>query len=114
METDQINTFSADELRMEIVNRYPEGTRARDEMIAFDTAKINMWLDRGDKVVVYVNQDLGHPDLGNTFIASYGSPDAQFEVESAEDLPYRFPDSLAPSGIGWRYIIAGVYEGGPL
>lgn len=111
METDRIHTFSADDVRAEIAKRYPGDFYGIEYAIDADTAQINLWLGRGDKLAVYVNQDLGHPDLGNTFFASYGSPDAQFEVERAEDLPARFPDSLAPGGIGWRYILAGVYEG---
>ena len=114
METDRTHDYSTQELRDEIDKRYPEGVRARDEMIAVDVAKINVWIERGDKIAVYTNMDLGHPDLGNTFFVSYGSPDAQFEVETAEDLPIRFPDSLAPGGIGWRYLLTGTYEGGLL
>lgn len=35
---------------------------------------------RGDGIAVYQNNDLGHPDLGQWQVTSYGGPDAQLET----------------------------------
>ena len=60
---------------------------------------IQRWLDRGDGAAVYENHDLGHPNVGMPKITSYGSPDAQIEMD--------YPPEQMPDGIGneinWRY-----------
>jgi len=61
------------------------------------------WLDRGDGVAVYENQDLWHPCLGHRKFVSYGSNEAQLETY---DPPARLPD--IGSQINWRYYLAGV------
>lgn len=69
---------------------------------------INTWLERGDGVAVYENQDLGHPELGKRMYVSFGSEDALFPDEP----PERMPDF--PNQINWRYTLEGVYRGDPL
>jgi hypothetical protein len=66
-------------------------------------ATIKRWLDRGDGVAVYENQDLGSPRLGHQQFMSYGSPAAQ--IETAEP-PERCPDMVgrAPN---WAYLLVG-------
>ncbi len=60
--------------------------------------KFKAWLDRGDKIVVYQNQDLGHHDLGRLmFIPSKDAP----------ELGSRGPDTEA-CGMGWRYTLQAV------
>lgn len=57
----------------------------------FDADEVGAWHDqvvglltraigRGDGVAVYVNEDLGHPNIGQWQIMSYGGPDAQLET----------------------------------
>lgn len=80
-----------------------------DKSVAeFQTATevINRWIERGDHVAVYENQDLGHHGLGNKQIVSFGSERAQLEV-SQEDLPHRLPD--IGGSINWRYQLVSVY-----
>ena len=72
----------------------------------------NRWINRNDHVAVYVNQDFGHPAFGYAKFVSYGSSEAQLEVERAEDLPTTLPD--IGGDINWRYTLEGVYEGGAL
>lgn len=73
------------------------------------TILVNRWIARGDGVALYRNEDLGHPDLGHTQILSFGSPQAQLEVENADELPDRLPD--IGTRINWRYWLVGYYEG---
>lgn len=69
--------------------------------------KMNVWLDRGDGIAVYRNEDFGHPELGDLRFMSYGSRTAQLEVE---EPPTRLPDG--PGGdINWRYQLAYTYMG---
>lgn len=42
--------------------------------------------ERGDGVAVYVNNDLGHRDLGQWQVVSYGGPEAQLETRGFEKL----------------------------
>lgn len=42
---------------------------------------INRWLERGDGVAVYQNEDLGHPELGKRQFVSFGSRNAQLEYQ---------------------------------
>lgn len=72
---------------------------------------VNRWIRRGDGVAVYENKDLGHPALGHKIFVSFGSTEAQLEVE---EPPERLPDGLAPDttgGINWRYCLIGTYRG---
>lgn len=63
------------------------------------------WLNRGDGIAVYQNEDLGHPELGHRQWISYGSPEAQLEVD---DPPTGLPD--IGGRINWRYCLEGVYR----
>lgn len=74
--------------------------------------QVNRWLARGDGVAVYVNQDLGHPELGGWRPASFGSPTALLEVATAAELPQRLPDT--PKQINYRYYLEAVYRGDPI
>lgn len=63
--------------------------------------------DRGDGLAVYVNQDLGHPELGDWQVVSYGSEASQLPVEPEDgsgslSMP---PTTLPDMGgrINWRY-----------
>lgn len=73
---------------------------------------------RGDGVAIYVNNDLGHPDIGQFQIVSYGSDDAQLSTrhtqhfaDTAEKLRLHkhdrdfLPITLPDIGgqINWRY-----------
>lgn len=71
--------------------------------------QVNRWLARGDGVAVYQNQDLGHPDLGQLQLASYGSPAAQLETG---EPPQVLPDMAGR--VNWRYQLTGTYRGEPL
>lgn len=80
--------------------------------------------ERGDGVAVYENSDLGHPEIGQWQIASYGGPDAQLETredygQSAEELstPDYFThgeDTLRTTlpdiggHINWRYSLKAI------
>lgn len=59
---------------------------------------VGRWLDRGDGAAVYENHDLGHPEVGEPQITSFGSPAAQLETD---DPPQRLPD--IGGNINWRY-----------
>lgn len=97
-------TWSAEKLRTYLREQY--GTDAYSV-----TSQVNGWLERGDGVAVYENQDLGHPALGDPRLASYGSPAAILEVDE-DGLPQRLPDT--PKLINWRYQLKAVYRGKPL
>ena len=72
-------------------------------------AQVNTWLARGDGIAIYVNQDLGHPDLGMPKMHSYGSSSAQLETDTP---PERLPD--IGGAINWRYMLQGTYRGDAL
>lgn len=78
-----------------------------EELDNDDVAKIERWLERGDGVAVYRNEDLGHPEVGHRKFASFGSPAAQLEV----DVP---PKGLPDMGqaINWRYYLEAYYRRG--
>lgn len=76
----------------------------------FPIAELNRllptWFERGDGVAVYQNSDLGHPELGDVVLTSYGSHAAQLETDIP---PWRLPDGLRGNQINWRYTLQGVY-----
>lgn len=59
---------------------------------------IERWLERGDGAAVYENHDLGHPEVGEPQITSFGSQAAQLETD---EPPQRMPD--IGGRINWRY-----------
>lgn len=71
-------------------------------------AIIGDWLDRGDGIAVYRNSEIGHPQAGHLKFVSYGSPAAQLEVLTHEELPDRLPD--IGDEINWRYTLTGWYR----
>ena len=94
--------YTADTLREYLTEMYAEDA---PQVIS----QVNGWLRRGDGVAIYVNQDLGHPDLGQPRLASYGSLAALLETD---EPPVRLPDT--PTMINWRYQLEGTYRGEPL
>jgi hypothetical protein len=69
------------------------------------TAPVTRWLARGDGVAIYQNAELGHPEMGDIQIVSYGSPEAMLEVE---EPPQTLPD--IGGKINFRYQLAGTYR----
>lgn len=69
-------------------------------------ATVNRWLERGDGVAVYRNEDLGSRMLGHRQFLSFGSPQAQLEGDVP---PQRLPD--IGTAINWRYQLEGTYRG---
>lgn len=80
-----------------------------DELLATAVAQVNRWLERGDGVAVYENQDLGHPQLGHIQIVSYGSEASMLYCPLTRELPTRMPD--INGAINWRYQLYGTYRG---
>jgi hypothetical protein len=103
--------YTPEEFRGMLVAIYLDGPAARlgaaDDWAGRVMAQVQKWLDRGDGATVYENQDLGHLQLGDKKIMSYGSPAAQLE---GTEPPERLPD--IGSQINWRYRLIGIY-GGP-
>lgn len=81
------------------------GSGANDWLIS-TTRQINAWLERGDGVAVYRNEDFNSPDRGSHQIASYGSPAAMLETD---EPPTTLPDM--GGAINWRYQLFGTYRG---
>lgn len=76
---------------------------------------------RDDGIAVYVNNDLGHPDIGQWQVVSYGSSAAQLETYALEGaypdiqlnhqhgkntLPLTLPD--IGGRINWRYSLEAI------
>lgn len=57
--------------------------------------------ERGDVLLVYVNDDLSHRDLGLTQVCSYGSAASQIEASRFPEPPSTMPD--IGGNINWRY-----------
>ena len=60
------------------------------------------WLDRGDAVGVFTNQDLGHPELGHMLFIPL-DPGEQLKLEPGKA---HAPDGR--HGLGWRYLLTSV------
>lgn len=85
---------------------------------------------RGDGLAVYVNHDLGHPDVGQWQIVSYGSEASQLETREVNTLTeenrvayvrgtYVYGDDLIPTTlpdiggrINWRYQLHAIVPSG--
>lgn len=71
---------------------------------------------RGDGLAIYVNHDLGHPDLGQWQIVSYGGPESQLETRGSRNwINFRHGDDVIPrtlpdigGRINWRYMLHAV------
>lgn len=70
---------------------------------AWDT--LNVWFERGDGVAVYQNVAFDHSEFGRIKVVSFGSQDAQLEVD---DPPQRLPD--IGNQIHWAYQLQAVYR----
>jgi len=70
------------------------------------TEKINTWLARGDGVAVYENMAMDSTTFGARVFLSFGSLEAQLDVEHPPD---RMPD--IPEPFGWKYCLQGTYRG---
>lgn len=66
---------------------------------------IRRWVGRGDGVAVYENKNLGSPNAGHKKFTSFGSSEAQLEVD---DPPERLPD--IGGQINWAYMLVGGYR----
>lgn len=66
---------------------------------------VRNWLLRGDRALVYENQELGHPDAGSHTVVSYGGPTAQLEMTQFLEEPETLPD--IGGNINWRYQLVG-------
>lgn len=71
--------------------------------------KVNTWLLRGDGVAVYEAKAMDRLDLGARKYVSFGSPEAQLEVNVP---PQRLPD--IGNEINWQYQLVGSWRGFPL
>jgi hypothetical protein len=80
-------------------------THVDPELQSEAQVQFERWLNRGDGIAVYENVDLGHRELGHRQWISYGSPEAQLEVDTP---PRILPDIGAR--INWRYALEGVYR----
>lgn len=78
---------------------------------------------RGDGIAVYVNQDLGHPAIGQWQVVSFGSEESQLETRRVDTTTkreylrgtYVYGDDLIPTTlpdiggrINWRYTLEAV------
>lgn len=78
---------------------------------------------RGDGLAIYVNNDLGHPDIGQWQIMSFGSEDSQLETRQVDTTTKReylrgtyiygndlLPMTLPDIGgrINWRYQLEAI------
>lgn len=61
---------------------------------------------RGDAVCVYRNEDMGHPELGDVKVTSYGSDASMLEERQFPTPPTTLPD--IGGQINWRYQLVGV------
>lgn len=62
---------------------------------------------RGDGIAIYVNQDLGHPDLGEWQVCSYGGNESQIVLPATDVYPpVQMPD--IGGRINWRYCLRAV------
>lgn len=97
-------TYTADELSELIADFYAD--KAGEVY-----AKVNTWLDRGDGIAVYRNEEIGHREAGDIRLVSWGSDAAHWHFPPNGDE--RLPDGVG-GGINWRYRLAGTYRGAVL
>lgn len=120
-----IKVWTPEQLVEELVTRWQKDTEGGGETSQgwYDSIKdlAKRAHARGDGVAIYVNNDLGHPDLGQWQVVSYGGGEAQLESRGvAPSLPIgrkRFlhgddmlPTTLPDIGgrINWRYTLEAV------
>lgn len=105
----------------EQVKDLPDGF-AHDWLASVE-ALVNKAHGRGDGVAVYTNVDLGHPDIGQWQVVSYGSEASQLETRHAkhfestreqlklfghgeDEIPLTLPD--IGGRINWRYYLHAI------
>lgn len=66
-------------------------------------ASMQRWQARGDSVLVYINEEFGHPEMGQAKYVSYGSENALIERTQYPEPPAILPDVLGQ--INWRYVL---------
>jgi hypothetical protein len=93
----------------ELAGMLQEAAQGDKRWLANATRVLNQTLERGDKVAVYQNRVLGHPELGHRLYLSYGSPSSQL---GTCEPPEKMPD--IGGRIGWRYRLQGVVTHGPV
>jgi hypothetical protein len=81
----------------------------RSEMGPENYPVVNMWLERGDGIAVFQNEDLGHRQLGHRKYVSFGSSHAQL---TSPEPPPTLPD--IGGAVNWRYQLVGTYRGASL
>ena len=70
---------------------------------------VRRWLDRGDGCAVYQNQAMDSARCGHRQFVSFGSVQAQLEVDEPPD---RLPD-MGSAPPNWGYMLeGGVHRGG--
>lgn len=75
--------------------------------------QLHGWLAQGKGIAVYENADLGHPNVGEPKIVTFG-PGTDTWLEGITDpiqLPQTLPDTTKE--INWRYQLVGWYSGEP-
>lgn len=60
------------------------------------TPQWSRWLDRGDIILIFTNEDLGHPDVGHVMTMPWYADLDEYP------LPAHGPDTVV-TGLGWRY-----------
>jgi hypothetical protein len=89
-------------------------TLASEEMASAipdeDRPKANVWLERGDGIALYENQDETDPEYGRFVFVSYGSDAARLPMQ---DAPVQMPDTIAEYE-HFRYRLIGTYRGAVL
>lgn len=94
-----MNEWTEDQLRAYVESKYEDPAELHEVWY-----KIQTWLNRGDGAAVYENHDLGHPQLGEPRIVSWGSEAAAFDAATEPgQLPEILPDW--PGQINWRYAL---------
>lgn len=98
-------TYTRRDLRRFLADRWD--LEDDDPAITITLQHMDVWVGRGGGAAIYENADLGHPDLGQIQIVSFGSAEAQIETE---EPPEWMPD--IGTAINWRYTLVGTYRGG--
>lgn len=94
----------------QILELLRESSQGDEQWVQLASEKFNAILLRGDRIAVYQNMELGHPELGHRQYISYGSTVSA--LGTVDPPPERLPDW--PGQINWRYQLQGVLENGPV
>lgn len=113
MAHEHILTFTTLEEVHDYLFDRPNGPETVEELHEKYTPLIERVLARGDGLVFFENHDLGSPTIGCVVMTSFGSTEAQFEVDTIDEVPSTLPDGIPnPDGstFNWRYQITAVYR----